>query len=277
MNKNAKSRTQQQFGVHAAGYVTSPTHREGYSLDRLIALAAPGPDKRALDIATGGGHTALALARGGSPTIAGDLTRPMLRAAREHISRQLRPLPDVGAGLQTRPYPETDHADLSAVSFVQLDAERLPFPAHTFEIVTCRIAPHHFPDVAGFVRECARVTQPGGVVIVVDQLSPGDPKTARYVNAFERLRDPSHYWAYNAVEWQGFFAGAGLTIEHYEDFDTHHDLTPWAERMGNDAATITRLRAMLAQAPAPAAAWMKPAFAADARFVIRQFVLMGRK
>jgi SAM-dependent methyltransferase len=143
--------------------------------------------------------------------------------------------------------------------------------------VTCRIAPHHFPDVAAFVRECARIVKPGGLVGVVDQLSPGEPKAARYINAFERLRDPSHAWAYNEVEWRGFFAGAGLDILHFEDFDTRHDLTSWAERMGNDAATITRLRVMLTQAPDPVAAWMKPTFAADATFVIRQFLLVGRK
>jgi ubiquinone/menaquinone biosynthesis C-methylase UbiE len=256
MTNETKSLSQQQFGAHAAGYVTSAAHNKGYSLDRLIEMAAPEPGKHALDIATGGGHTALALARRGAWTVAGDLTRPMLHAAREHITGQ---------------QPE------GTVCYTQLDAERLPFPAHTFEIVTCRIAPHHFPDVAAFVRECARITKPGGLVVVVDQLSPGEPKAARYVNAFERLRDPSHAWAYNEVEWRGFFAGAGLEILHFEDFDTRHALTPWAERMGNDAATITRLRAMLTQAPGPIAAWMKPTFAADATFVIRQFLIVGRK
>ena len=256
-NENdAKTLSQRQFGARAANYVSSPAHREGYSLDRLAEFVAPVPGMRALDIATGGGHTALRLARGGARTVAGDLTLPMLQAARQHITAQ---------------------APSGPVTCAQLDAERLPFRADTFDAVTCRIAPHHFPDVAGFVRECARVCQPRGTVAVVDQLSPGEPKSAHYVNAFERLRDPSHGWAYNEVEWQGFFTGAGLEIIHFEDFDTFHDVTPWAERMGCDAATITRLRAMLRQAPDPVAAWMKPTFAADATFVIRQFLLVGRK
>ncbi|MBN1565486.1 MAG: methyltransferase domain-containing protein [Anaerolineae bacterium] len=261
---DAKSLSQQQFGAHAASYVTSATHSKGYSLDRLVEFVQPAdqtrPNQCALDIATGGGHTALALARHGAWIVAGDLTHPMLLAARDHIAAAL-----------------ADQNPAGIVRYAQFDAERLPFPADTFAAVTCRIAPHHFPQVAEFVRECARVCAPGGVVAVVDQLSPGDPQAARYVNAFERLRDPSHGWAYNEVEWQGFFKGAGLDIQHFEAFDTHHDLTPWAERMGNDAATITRLRAMLIQAPAPVAAWMQPTFAADARFVIRQFLLVGRK
>jgi SAM-dependent methyltransferase len=258
MPADAKSLVQHQFGAHAEGYVTSPTHAAGYSLDRLVEWVNPGPGQRVLDLATGGGHTALALARRGAWTVAGDITLPMLRAARHHIVAQLPG---------------------GATCYARLDAEQLPFPADTFDAVTCRIAPHHFPDVAQFVRECARVVRPGGTVGVVDQLSPGDPQTARYVNAFERLRDPSHVWAYNEDEWKGFFTGAGLTILHYESFDKQQELIDWADRMGCDAATVTRARAMLVQAPAPVAAWMKPHVfpTGEAHFVIRQFLLVGRK
>lgn len=252
MPDEPRSLVQRQFGAHAASYVTSPTHREGYSLDRLVELLDPQPGWRALDLATGGGHTARVLAGRGARTVAGDLTFPMLQAARGHVP---------------------------GATFVQLDAERVPFAADHFDAVTCRIAPHHFPDAARFVRECARVARPGAVVAVIDQLSPGDPRAARYVNAFERLRDPSHNWAYNEAEWLAFFSGAGLAVEHFEAFDTHHDLTPWAERMGCDSQTILRLRAMLHHAPDAAAAWMQPQLpgTADARFVIRQFLLIGRK
>ncbi len=256
MSDDAKKLVQRQFGAHAAGYVASPTHAEGYSLTRLIELLNPQPGQRALDIATGGGHTALALARHGAQTTAGDITFPMLQAAREYIDPQVE-----------------------RVTYARLDAENLPFPANCFDIVTCRIAPHHFPNVAEFVREMARTAKRGGFVLVIDQLSPGDPEPARYVNAFERLRDPSHIWAYSQDEWKGFFSGAGLGIRHFEAFETRHALTPWAERMGSDAATITRLRAMLVQAPEPVAEWMKPEIpgTADAKFVIRQFLLLGRK
>lgn len=257
MADETKNLVQRQFGAHAEGYVSSPTHAAGYSLDRLTELVDPQPGKRILDVATGGGHTALAMARRGAWTVAGDLTLRMLHAARQNIAAK----------------------EVAGVVYTQLDAEQLPFAPDCLDAVTCRIAPHHFPDVALFVRECARVTKPGGMVGIVDQLSPGDPKTARYVNAFEKLRDPSHVWAYSESEWKGFFTGAGLEILHFEAFDTTHALTPWAERMGNDEQTILRLRAMLVRAPDPVAAWMKPTIpgTADATFVIQQFLLVGRK
>lgn len=256
------ARVQQQFGAHAQGYVTSATHAKAYSLDRLIELVQPEPGWRTLDIATGGGHTALALARSGAWTVAGDLTHAMLRAARHHIREQV-------AG--------DDRA--GHVTYVQLDAERLPYPTAAFDAVTCRIAPHHFPDVARFVRECARVCQPGGTVAVIDQLSPPDPKAAIYVNNYERLRDPSHGWAYNAADWQGFFRSAGLTVTHFEDFDTTHDFRGWAARMSVDVRTLDRLQAMLVQAPTPVAEWMQPQIdtSGNGTFVIRQFLLLGQK
>ncbi|MBN1681208.1 MAG: methyltransferase domain-containing protein [Anaerolineae bacterium] len=262
MSQHTKNLAQHQFGTHADGYVSSPVHARGYSLTRLIELIEPQPGQRVLDLATGGGHTALAEARQGAWTAAGDLTMPMLRVAREFITAQLAGEDDAGP-----------------VTYAQLDAERLPFAPDSFDSVTCRIAAHHFPAVAAFVDECMRVVRPGGLVAVIDQLSPGEPKPARYINAFERLRDPSHMWAYNAEEWKGFFVGAGLDMVHYEEFETSHSLIAWAERMGNEAATISRLRAMLLQAPEPAAAWLKPHVdtTGAASFVIHQFLLIGRK
>ncbi len=257
MPHNAKQLTQQQFGTHAEGYVHSPTHARGQTLSRLIEAVAPQPGQRALDVATGGGHTARRLAEAGAWTVAGDLTLRMLQAARANLCAE----------------------GCESVTFVQLDAEDLPFASNRFDIVTCRVAPHHFPDVARFVREMARVTRPGGAVGVVDQLTPGDPQAARYINAFERLRDPSHLWSYNQVEWEGFFRGAGLDVETVETFIVDHTLGEWSERMGCDAATTLRLRAMMVHAPPSVAEWMRPHVppVGDPTFVIRQILIVGRK
>jgi hypothetical protein len=86
-------------------------------------------------------------------------------------------------------------------------------------------------------------------------------------------------WAYNEDEWKGFFTSAGLAILHYEPLDIQQELIDWAERMGCDAPTVMRARAMLIQAPAPVAAWMMPHVfpTGEAHFVIRQFLLVGRK
>src|SRR5215470_10896448 len=53
-------RVQEQFGGSAAAYVTSPGHAAGDDLDTLVAWGRALAPARALDVATGGGHTALA-------------------------------------------------------------------------------------------------------------------------------------------------------------------------------------------------------------------------
>lgn len=262
MSGEAKRRVQQNFGTHAANYVAAEALSTGYSLDRLAALLAPQPGWWVLDVATGGGHTARRVAQSGANVIAADLTGPMLLAARAFIASHG---PAAGSG--------------GVVRYARLDAEQLPFAAGTFDAVTCRIAPHHFPHVAQFVTAVARVLKPGGVFGLVDQLSPPKPEAARYINAFERLRDPGHVWAYNRAEWHGFVTGAGLRVAHFETFDTRHLLGAWAHRMGCNGPTILRLHAMLVQAPDPVAAWMTPHLPpqSDPVFSIRQFLMIARK
>src|SRR3972149_2395216 len=143
---------QQQFSAHAQNYVTSADHAQSDSLARLVALVQPQPQWRALDIATGGGHTALAFAPHVREVVATDLTREMLLAAEAFIRAR----------------------GSANVSFRQADAAALPFGDSEFDLVTCRVAPHHFPDCARFVREMAHVLRLGGVAVMVDNVVPDD-------------------------------------------------------------------------------------------------------
>jgi SAM-dependent methyltransferase len=249
---DAHSRVREQFGGVAQNYVTSTVHGSGYTLDKLIELVEPASGKKALDIATGGGHVALGMARNGADVIASDLLMPMLRAARKFITEN-----DVRAG------------------FVNSDAQRLPFASSTFDIVTTRLAPHHFPDVAQYVAECARVLRPGGMFGLVDHAGSPEPDVARYVNAFERLRDPSHIWEYSQGEWESFFFSAGLRPKYAEVVRTRLNFDWWTKMQNNDAETVIRLRVMLKQAPQAVAAWLEPDVQGEVSFTRWQLILIG--
>ena len=228
------SQIKQSFGPNAEKYAASPAFASGESLSRLLEVVRPQSDWIALDIATGGGHTALALAERVSRVVAADLTPQMLIAARNMIA---------GRGVDT-------------VSFCEADAQGLPVASGTFDLVTCRIAPHHFPDVGQFGRECARAARPGGTVAIIDGIGVGDGFTVRYLNAFENLRDPSHHWAYPARRWESFFAKAGLRVTLVETFRKAHEFGDYCDRLNVSPANRLRLRAMLTQAPAgPKAAY----------------------
>jgi SAM-dependent methyltransferase len=183
-------RVQAQFGPNAAAYVASTSHAAGDDLERLLAWGRACRPQRVLDVATGGGHTALAFAAMAPRVVAFDLTEPMLQAAREfHAGRAARNL-----------------------AYVAGDVAALSFRDGAFDVVTCRIAPHHFARPAAAVREVARVLAPGGTFLVQDILGHDDAECAAFITEVERRRDPSHVRAYRAQEWKAMLRGAGLTI-----------------------------------------------------------------
>lgn len=223
-----KALTQELFGAAAQGYVTSPTHAKGADLQRLIELAQPRGDERVLDVATGGGHTALAFAPHVREVIASDLTPRMLEAAAAFIR-------DQGA---------------ANVSFEQADAEALPFAEASFDIVVSRIAPHHFPQPQRFVQEAARVLRPGGLFLLDDNMAPEDPELDAFMNRFEQWRDPSHVRAYTISEWSGWITAAGLRIEHVDPLvSKRFDFATWTARMHMPDAERDALEAWLLAAP----------------------------
>jgi ubiquinone/menaquinone biosynthesis C-methylase UbiE len=255
--EDSKALSRKRFKQYAQEYVDSMTHAAGADLDRLFEIAKPLHKWIVLDIATGGGHTALKLAPSVAKVVATDLTLKMLQAAQAFIrSRGVR-----------------------NVHFQIADAENLPFKSQYFDLVTCRIAAHHFPDVQRFIKESARVLKADAVLLVQDHLLPDDDANARYVDSFEKLRDPSHNRAYNLSEWQTMFKRAGLIVEQIEWVTKHHDFLTWAKRQGCTPEVIAQLREMLVHAPAGALPWMQVqnSETTQASFTNQHILIAGRK
>jgi ubiquinone/menaquinone biosynthesis C-methylase UbiE len=169
------------------------------------------------------------------------------------------------------------------------DAEALPFGDACFELVTCRIAAHHFPDVPLFVAEARRVLVPGGTLAIVDNIAPDQASTpgfskpdlrdaALVYNAFEKIRDPSHGRCLGMAEWSEVLQDAGLEDLHAERLPKDMEFQPWAERMGADATTITRLQSMLTEASPALAAFLKPRLVDGSPwFTLDEAILVARK
>ena len=225
---NIKNLVQAQFGAVAERYVTSPIHAHGSDLARMIELAQPRGDERVLDIATGGGHTALACAPHVREVVATDLTPRMLQVAEAFIREQ-------GA---------------TNVTFRIADAEALPFPDADFEIVTTRIAPHHFPAPQQYVREVARVLKPGGRFVLDDNMAPDDAELDAFLNRFEQWRDPGHVRNNTIAEWSAWMQDAGLHIEHVDPLQIkRYEFAAWTEQMRMPANERDALEAWLIAAP----------------------------
>jgi ubiquinone/menaquinone biosynthesis C-methylase UbiE len=118
------------------------------------------------------------------------------------------------------------------IDFVAADAECLPFAAGSFDRVTCRIAPHHFPDLAAAISEFVRVARPGGLVGIIDSVVPEDPALDAFINGIEKVRDPTHVRSYRVEEWVSLLKDAGLSLVHACCAWKEHRFREWVERTG---------------------------------------------
>ena len=194
---------QRIFGKRASFYTTSTVHADPSVLTRVVDLAAPQPQWTALDVATGTGHTALALAPHVASVIGIDLTPEMLSEAERLRAER----------------------DARNVAFRLGDVHHLPFEDASFDLVTCRRAAHHFSDIALALQEIRRVLRPGGRVVIDDRSVPEDNFLDRCVNQLDWYHDESHVREYRPSEWRRMLAACGLVVETVETYTLHRPLS----------------------------------------------------
>jgi ubiquinone/menaquinone biosynthesis C-methylase UbiE len=220
--------SRRQFGPRAAEYATSTVHSRG--ADRAIAPLELSSLAVALDVGTGAGHTAHALARRAGFVFASDITPEMLAQTRRLAGEQ----------------------SLSNVQAIYSLAESLPFATGSLDALTCRLAAHHFRDIAAFCQEVTRVLKTGGQALLIDVCVPEDPEAAAYINDIELHRDHSHIEDYSAARWRSLIEAAHL---HAADLQVrNHDLaeeelSEWTRRSGTGAEDIEYIRGRFAAAP----------------------------
>jgi ubiquinone/menaquinone biosynthesis C-methylase UbiE len=191
------------WSQRADAFRESPTHREGADLELVVEWSEPGPDVKVLDVATGGGHVARRLREEGCTVVTVD------------------PAPGMKAD-------------------VVAPAEHLPFEDGSFDVVTCRIAAHHFTDIRAAVAEMARVSN--RLLVIEDNLFRGE-----HVEEAERLRDPTHVRCYSEDEWKEMVEAVGFEIEQVQDFPRRQSLSAWLERVETPPDEARRIRELLAE------------------------------
>ncbi len=223
-----KRQAQARFGAAANRYVSDRIHVEGDELGRLIELAHVTGAEHVLDVATGGGHTALAFAPHVREVVALDLTPAMLAAAARFLGEQ---------GVRN-------------VTFKLGDAEALPFGDREFDVVTARYAPHHFPRPSRFLAEAARVLRPGGRLTMFDNMAPDDDELDAFLNRLEVWRDPSHFRAHRLSEWLRWMEAAGFSVETVDTLvRKRYDFDEWTSKQSMPLAERDALERWLLAAP----------------------------
>ena len=212
------------FGARAASYVNSAAHTDRQVLDRVVELARPCADALVLDVATGTGHTAFALAPHVSHIVAVDITPEMLAEA-----RRLR-----------------DSRRVANVSFHLASANDLPFLAESFDVVTCRRAAHHFADIWRSLEEMRRVLKTNGRLVIDDRSVPEDDFVDVTMNRLDTLHDRSHVRQYRPSEWSRMLSQCGFSVEVIEPYTRHRPLSSLTDNASpEDAAEIRAIVASL--------------------------------
>ncbi|GAB3067759.1 class I SAM-dependent methyltransferase [Virgibacillus ainsalahensis] len=183
-----KDNVRRVFSKSKEAYVTSSTHAKGSDLPLLIKWLEPKENMKVLDIATGGGHTAKYVSHYVKTVIATDLTKEML----ENTARHLRACTNI--------------------EYVVADAEDLPFLNNTFDIVTCRIAAHHFPNPEAFISEVQRVLNKNGKFLFIDNIASEEPILDKFINRLEKMRDYSHVRSLKISEWKQILHRNNLSV-----------------------------------------------------------------
>jgi demethylmenaquinone methyltransferase/2-methoxy-6-polyprenyl-1,4-benzoquinol methylase len=144
---------------------------------RAADLARVGPGSRALDVATGTGDLAIELSARGAQVVGLDFSERMLDLAREKAP---------------------------TIEFVRGNALELPQPTGSFDAVTVGFGARNFSDLARGLGELARVTRPGGRVVILEITTPQRPPLSwffrlwfdRAVPALGRLAGDSDAYTY---------------------------------------------------------------------------------
>ncbi len=229
---------QDSFGPSAKLYGTSAIHNNTKELAALVELANPQPTDVLLDVATGAGNTALAFAPHCAEVIALDITPEMLA----EVERRAKDL------------------EFHNVQTSLANATKLPFENSHFDIVTNRLAFHHFPDVQKAVSEVHRVLKQGGKFLISDNYSPENDSLAADLDEVERLRDPSHHWSLKIPEWKKVITEAGFEIDFFAEKDqwstVRMNFVEWMERIRTPAENRARLTEIFSNMNQPIAQFL---------------------
>ena len=211
---------QQMFGPQAGVYARSKVHISDDSLESVQRLTEPtlgqaqndkletAPYRWTVDIGTGAGFTAFAMAGVSERVVASDITQPMLRQTKR-----------IGG-----------ERGLGNLLLAQNAAESLPFADGSLDLITCRKAGHHFRDFEAFLDETARTLRPGGSLVMADTVAPEDDAMAGWQNDVELRRDFSHVEDRKISAIRQMLAERGLEVVGSEDERVYLWFNDWVMR-----------------------------------------------
>jgi len=218
-----------RFGKTAGLIAEQQDLRAAATQERLRRLLTLTGGERALDAGTGAGALAIALAPLVGEVVGVDIVPELLAEGRKRAPAN--------------------------VELVEADATELPFDRASFDLVGTARTLHHVPRPELVLAELNRVLKPGGTMLVIDQLAPGDPLAAIELNRFERARDPSTTRILADVDLRGLFDANTLVLRRYEVSTETRDLEHYLDLAGCEGDDRVRARDLAPPDPVAEIGW----------------------
>jgi ubiquinone/menaquinone biosynthesis C-methylase UbiE len=223
-----------RFAAVAGNYSRSVFHIAPERMQEVLDLARPKPGDLVLDVATGTGNTAFALAPHVRRVIGLDLTREMLNEARRVAAER----------------------EITNVDWVIGDVAALPFEDEKFDLYTVRAAPHHFPDIAAFLDEAFRVLKPDRDAAFIDCAAPAAARD--FLHQVEVRRDPSHVRSLTVDEWVESIEHAGFGVEFVSERELDWDFEGWMKNQAVKPELVEELARLIESAQGEAKDQLHP-------------------
>ena len=218
-----------RFSETADAMAEQQDRRAAETAEHVARLLALTGEERALDVGTGAGAFALALAPLVREVVGVDVVPEVLEEARKRA---------------------TENAE-----FLEGDAENLPFPTDAFDVVCTARTLHHIQRPEVVLSEMTRVLRPGGLMLVVDQIASNDPLAAIELNQFERARDPSTTRILADVDLRTLFDSNGLVLRRSEMVVEERDLERYLDLAACHGLDRDRARSLAPARPTATYGW----------------------
>jgi ubiquinone/menaquinone biosynthesis C-methylase UbiE len=222
---DVSSSTPDRFARTADRMAARQDARAGDLAEHVQAFVLPQGDERAVDVGTGVGALAFALAPLVREVVGVDRVPELLALARERA------------------------AEVPNVSFVEADATALPFEDFSFDLGCTMRTLHHVQHPEIVLSELARVTRLGGRMLVVDQIAPVDPLEAVELDRFERARDPSHTRLLPEIDLRQLFEANRLVLIRDRRDVEQRDLDAYLDLAGCETPDREAARALSPHGP----------------------------
>lgn len=163
--------------------------KDDTQLDLLLDLIDPQNDDVIVDLGTGTGYVAFALAErcNVSKVIGIDIVTDTLSRNREIVNKK----------------------DILNLEFIAYDGTRFPLPDSSIDCIVTRYALHHFPDIENSFKEIYRVLKPKGKLIIADP-TPNKNDKNRFVDKFMQIKPDGHIKFYSLDEYKNMLENIGF-------------------------------------------------------------------